>query len=165
MGMIACYMEADEALIEKMKKMDAEELAEILEDLEDEGELDIYDMDKMWDGLHCLLTGNSAGSPIDGNHLSECINGEVTFSDDDFIAYTSTKRLKEILKEMEKVDVKKLRSSFSCKEFEKKEIYPSIWDKENEDELFEELISSFEDLKEFYKKTCDKNYGVIVSIL
>lgn len=45
MGMIACYMEADDSLIEEMKNKVTEEIMESIEELGEEGELEVNDID------------------------------------------------------------------------------------------------------------------------
>ena len=87
MGLLANYMMVDEATLDSMMKLNNEELMEKLEELEDN---EYYDMDKLWDGLHFLLTGISAGTPIEENPLSEAIVGVHNFNEEedeaDFIA-------------------------------------------------------------------------------
>lgn len=45
MGMIACYMEADDSLIEEMENKVTEEIMESIEELGEEGELEVNDID------------------------------------------------------------------------------------------------------------------------
>lgn len=168
MGMLACYMEADKTLLDQFKDMDNDKLGEELSGLEENGELEVCDIDKMWDGLHYLLTGVSADTPIENNLLSQAVVGERMFIDDeqaDFIAYISPNRISEIFNAMNLVDFEKLRTSFSVKDFAKKEIYPNIWMNENSNSLFEELINAFNELKKFYCSVNDKGLGVIVTII
>lgn len=164
MGMIACYMEVDKALIEKLKGFASEHLMERIESLEENGQ-NFIDIDKMWDGLHFLLTGVSASTPIENNLISEAIVGEDTFgNEDDYIAYIYPDRLKEICNALHEVDTDKLKEKFSPKEFAGKEVYPNIWLDDDKDDLFEELVEAFECIKKFYSKLVSRNKGVIVSI-
>lgn len=164
MGMVACYMEADKALIEKLKGFVSEHLMEGIESLEENGQ-NFTDIDKMWDGLHFLLTGVSASTPIENDLISEAIVGKNAFCNEgEYIAYIYPNRLKEIYNALEKIDTGNLKEKFSPKEFEEKEIYPNIWVDNDKDELFEELIEAFECIKAFYSKLVSGNKGVIVSI-
>ena len=143
MGMLACYIEADKQLIDTLKKKDEEELFDIIEELQEEEEVEVCDIDKMWDGLHYLLTGVSAATPIENNPLSEAILGVDMFSDDedaDFISYIYPDRLKIIVDKLNDINIADMRSKFSATIFTKKGIHPSIWMDEPEDALFEELL-------------------------
>lgn len=165
MGMTACYMTTDSELLERLKKMDGEEL---LDELEEAREQDVFDMDKLWDGLHCLLTGTPASSdPAKGDMLSEAVVGTTLFSDDedaDYIAYIMPDRLKQIVEALSCVDIECLTGSFSPEDFTKKEVYPDIWNKEDKEELKEELKEAFEGLKSWYENAAELNKGIIVSI-
>lgn len=163
--MNANYMEADAELINKMKGMASEEIFEFVEELEDEGELLVADIEKMWDGLHFLLTGVSASEPIENDLISEAIVGECAFDgEDDYIAYIYPDRLKKIYNALQEVDIDRLKEKFSPEEFAEKEIYPNIWVKDDKEELFEELLEAFECIKAFYGELVSGNKGVIVSI-
>lgn len=74
-------MEADKILIDELKTKSNEEIFEVIQELEEDCE--IYDMDKMWDGLHFLLTGVSATIPIENHLLSEAIVGTERFVEED----------------------------------------------------------------------------------
>ena len=47
MGMLACYMEADRELIERLKTESGEEIFEEIEEIDEEGEAEVYDLDKL----------------------------------------------------------------------------------------------------------------------
>lgn len=55
MGMLGVYMLADEATMNKLT--DEDDLFEAVEEYGDEESTETYDIDKLWDGLHFLLTG------------------------------------------------------------------------------------------------------------
>ena len=168
MGMIACYMEADSDLIEKLKTKSAEDLFEEIEELDDEGELEVYDMDKMWDGLHFILTGTSATTPVENDLLSEAVIGTAMFSDDesaDFIAYIYPERVSEISDALNNFDIDNALSDFSPRELARNDIYPTmIWNENEKDDLKSELITAFSELKEFFSAMSDNHKGIIVSI-
>ena len=70
MGMIANYQSTTDTELEKFMCLDDVEEAQENENLE------ICDIDKMWDALHFLLTGKSASEPIEDNLISEAIVGQ-----------------------------------------------------------------------------------------
>ena len=168
MGMIACYMEADSDLIEELKSKSEEDLFEEIEELADEGELETYDMDKMWDGLHFILTGTSASTPIENHLLSEAIVGTAMFSDDesaDFISYIYPERLSEILDALNDFDMDNAVADFSPRVLAQNGIYPTmIWDEKEKDGLKDELVTAFNELKQFFTAMNNNHKGIIVSI-
>ena len=166
MGVLACYTcLSDEKLKEiiKCKEEDlVEKVEEVIEALSDKSLS--YDMDKLWDGLHFLLTGITAGEPIEDDSLSEAIVGVSNLSEDDFISSINSSEVAKILKALKVVDVEKLRSNFSIIDFKKNKIYPNIWVEADKESLLEELISELKNLIKFYEKVLDMKQNVVVSI-
>ena len=70
MGMIANYQSTTDIELEKFMCFDDVEEAQENENVE------ICDIDKMWDALHFLLTGKSAGESVEDNLISEAIVGQ-----------------------------------------------------------------------------------------
>ena len=167
MGMMACYMEADMEKIQLFKSMDEDGLFEQVEELGESGEWETFDLDKLWDGIHFLLTGASADLPIYGNVMSEAIVGEKKFIDEedtDYIAYICPEHLKEIVTALEQLDLREIGKRYNPKEFAKNGIYPNIWMKESEENVRKELEENLSGLVEFYKRCSNNENGVVVSI-
>lgn len=163
MGMIGVYILTDEATMNKLS--DSDELFEELEDYQDEETTVVYNIDKLWDGLHFLLTGESAEVPIEGDPLSEAIVGTHVFDCDDyFIAYTAPDEIPAILTALNKVDINTLISEVDLSSFAEANIYPKIWAKENDELLKNELKQEFLNLKDFYEKASNAKTGMLVSI-
>ena len=74
MGMIANYQSTTDIELEKFMCLDD------VEEAQDDENLEICDIDKMWDALHFLLTGKSALEPIKDNLISEAIVGQFNIS-------------------------------------------------------------------------------------
>lgn len=166
MGMRACYQVADQAKIKEMTAMSAEEIFDEIEELQ-ETEDAVLDIDKLWDGLHFLLTEVTASEPIEGNPLSEAVVGVKMFSEDndaDYIAYTLPERVPAILNALKSFDIEKAVADFNPKEFAKNDIYPNIWLRDDKAELQAELAECFSALKDFYEQAAQEEKGVIVSI-
>lgn len=165
MGMLANYMMVDEQTLGMLMDLDAEELLEEIEELDESG-AEVYDMDKLWDGLHYLLTGVSASQPIEGNKLSEAIVGIHLFNEDseDFIAYIKFEELPDIISEMEKVSMEDLLQDVNFSSFNEENIYPDIWPKNNNEQLKNELKSEFLNLLSFYKEAIADKTHIVVSI-
>ena len=82
MGMIANYQPTTDIELEKITCLDD------VEELQESEDIEICDIDKMWDALHFLLTGKSASEPIEDDLISEAIVGQFNISEEDFISGT-----------------------------------------------------------------------------
>ena len=167
MGIIANYQYLSNDNLKEIKSFytKEDEIFEKVEDWNEEAKI-LLDMDKMWDALHFVLTGVGSDEFIKNNPLSEAIVG-VSFIDDieEHIAYTEKSRIKDIVLALYNFDIEKAMEKFSMKEFKKANIYPNIWDYEEEaDEIKEELMYYFQKLKDFYNKILEVNGNVMVSI-
>jgi len=162
MGMIACYTMINDSELEKLYNAKSEEILEQIENLTETHE--ILDIDKMWDGLHFLLTGVSASTPFEDDPISETIVGVVNLNEDDFIAYTRHEELTEINDTLDAIDFEKLRANFQPLQFKDAEIYPNIWEDTEKDQLFDELKNAFDNLRVFYKQAELENMNIVVSI-
>ena len=107
MGMIACLQVVDDLRIEQLLSKDADDLFAEIEEMQEDND-SVLDIDKLWDGLHFLLTGVSACEPIEGNLISEAIVGTRKFIEDedtDHIAYIPYERVRAIAKELNDIDI------------------------------------------------------------
>ena len=162
MGMIANYQSTTDIELEKFMCLDD------VEEAQDDENLEICDIDKMWDALHFLLTGKSALEPIKDNLISEAIVGQFNISGEEieeFISGTKSDRVKEIAKALQELDFKTYIDKFDMSVFRQNDIYPDIWEYEEEaDEIKDDLRTSFESLKKFYEKMAEQERAVLVSI-
>ena len=162
MGMIANYQSTTDIELEKFMCFDDVEEAQENENVE------ICDIDKMWDALHFLLTGKSAGESIKDNLISEAIVGQFNISGEEieeFVSGTKSDRVKEIAKALQELDFETYIDKFDMNAFHQNDIYPNIWEYEDEaDEIKDDLRTSFESLKKFYEKMAAQESAVLVSI-
>ena len=166
MGMIACFQMVDNQCINQLLEMDADELFEEIEEMQEDDD-SVLDLDKLWDGLHFLLTGVTGCKPIEGNPLSESIVGKSRFIDDDdsdFIAYSFSENVVEISEALRDFDIDIAIDGFQPQEFRRNDIYPDIWMHEDKESLQKELRESFLELKSFYEKAVEHKKGIVVSI-
>ena len=167
MGIIANYQYLSDKNLKELKVFYAKE-DEIFEEVEERSEeADIlFDLDKMWDALHFVLTGVSSLEPVKNDPLSEAVAGRAPIEDvEEYIAYTEKSRIKDIVFALEHFDIEEAMENFSMKECKKADLYPNIWDYEEEvDEIKEELMDCFQKLKDFYKKILEVNGNVMVTI-
>ena len=166
MGMAACYQMADIEMVNTLLEKTPDEVFEVIEELQEMDET-VLDIDKLWDGLHFLLTKVTASEPLEGNPLSEAIVGVKNFSDEedaDFIAYILPESVSTIMNELERFDIDGAIEGFQPKEFAQAGIYPNIWMREDKEELRKELKECFLALVHFYQKAVEMKKVVIVSI-
>lgn len=166
MGMIANYQQSTDQELERLKC--SVDLFEEVETLQENEALELCDIDKMWDALHFLLTGRSAAEPVENNLISEAITGQFCLSEESeegFATGTHAGRVKEIAEALRKVNIESHIETFCMDDFAKNDIYPSIWEYEEEtDEIKEDLKATFESLKDFYGRMAEKECAVLVSI-
>ena len=167
MGLIANYSCLSDANLKELKAMGSEE-EEILESVEawnDDDEL-LLDIDKMWDVLHFVLTGVSANHRIDDNPLSQAVLGVTSIEDlSDYMAYTEHSQIADIVAALEQFDMDQALESFDMTACKEAELYPNIWDyDEEEEEIKDEILHDFEQMKVFYKKVLEAKGHVLVSI-
>ena len=162
MGMIANYQSTTDIELDKFMCLDD------VEEAQDNENLEVCDIDKMWDALHFLLTGKSASEPIEDSLISEAIIGEFNISGEEieeFISGTKSDRVKEIAKALQELDFEIYIDKFDMSAFRQNDIYPNIWEYEDEaDDIKEDLRASFESLKKFYEKMAAQESAVLVSI-
>ena len=165
MGMYADYMAVSDSELDSMMTLTENELLSRIEELEQLDETDIYSMDKLWDGMHFLLTGKSAQSPIDDDELSAAVVGVNNFDTEDaFVACIEKEQLEDVVKEMEKLDFDAIWEKTKLSNFRKKKIYPDIWKDEDAEDLKTEMKDAFNDLLEFYQSALKASMNIIISI-
>ena len=167
MGIIANYQYLSDANLQELKSFYAEEddIFEEVEDWNDEAEI-LLDIDKMWDALHFVLTGVSCSEPIENNALSEAVVGVFSIDGiEEYISYIEKSRIKDIVFALDDFDIEKALKIFSMKECKEAELYPDIWDYEEEtDEIKEEIMDYFQNMKDFYKQVLEEDGNVLVTI-
>ena len=167
MGLIANYSCLSDANLKELKSMGSEE-EEILESVEEWNDDDglLLDIDKMWDVLHFVLTGVGTDHKDDNNPLSQAVLGITAVEElSDYLAYTKPDKLADIVAALERFDMEEALESFDMAACKEAELYPNIWDyDEEEEEIKDELLHDFEQMKRFYKQVLDANGHVLVSI-
>ncbi|MCL1887203.1 MAG: YfbM family protein [Betaproteobacteria bacterium] len=167
MSFIANYMMLDDDTLDSLLGLDNIALLEKIEELEETGTA-LYRMDEFWDGLHFLLTGTTASTPVEDDELSEAIVGMDVFNEDDeeadFIASTETDRLSDIIATMKDVDIEKLAENADLAAFREAEIYPDIWHDKDAAFLKQKLAQEFNNLLAFYEKAARKKAHILISI-
>ena len=167
MGLIANYNCISDESLKELKGLGSskKDLFETVEEWSDEDEL-LLDIDKMWDVLHFVLTGVSTDHRIDDNPLSQAVLGVTSIEDlSDYMAYTEHSQIADIVAALEQFDMEQALESFDMKACKEAELYPNIWDYDEEkDEIIEEILDYFEQMKGFYKKVLESTGHVMITI-
>lgn len=163
----AYYFEADDNLVNSLKRGTDEDRVDQLEIIQDLHKVRYYAMGEWWDALHYVLTGVSASEPIEYSALSEAIVGKKLFDDDinaTFISYTRPADVEKIYAALDWLKVKEVMSSFSLKELKDKGIYPGNWESENESQYKQDIANAFKTLRKFYQVMMESGKGIVVAI-
>ena len=166
MGLIANYSYLSDENLKELKSLGSSE-EDIIDSVEDWSEEDVLlDIDKMWDVLHFVLTGVSTDHRINDNPLSQAVLGVTPIEDlSEYMAYTEHSKIADIVTALEQFDIEQALESFDMKACKEAELYPNIWDYDDEkDEIIEEILDYFEHMKVFYKKVLDTKGHAVVTI-
>lgn len=167
MGIIANYQYLSDRNLKEMKLFYNEAVDDIEDDKDCNDDIEIqFDMDKTWDAMHFVLTGVGKDEAIENNHLSEAVFGVNSIKNSqEYIAYTQKSKVKDIVLALEYFDIEKALKDLSISRFKKANIYPNIWDyEEDADKIREELRVYFQRLRDFYKKILEVNGNVVIII-
>ena len=167
MGMIANYQYLSDDKLKQIKLLSNEEedFLDLAEDCAEEYEI-FLDIDKMWDALVFVLTGFSSSEFLDDNPLREAVLGVTPLEDvSEYMAYTEKTKIAEIVEALESFDMDRAMTDFSMETCKKVDLYPDIWDYlEEEEEIKDDILTGFVNMKEFYKKILELNGNVLVTI-
>lgn len=167
MGIIANYQYLSDRNLKEMKLFYNEAVDDIddVKDRNDDIEIQL-DMNKMWDAMHFVLTGVGKNEAIENNHLSEAVFGVNSIKNSqEYIAYTQKSKVKDIVLALEDFDIERALENLSISRFKEANIYPNIWDHEEDvDKIREELRTYFQRLRDFYKKILEVNGNVVIII-
>ena len=122
------------------------------------------DLDKSWDGINYILTGEIIGGlENEPNTLQRALFSFQIIDEGQDLGYgpaqyLNPNQVKETYSELEKITDDVLKSKINGSEMNEIGIYPEIW---TESESHEFLIDSFKEFKEFYKKASENSEAII----
>ena len=167
MGMIANYQYLSDNELSQIKRYSCQEedLLDIVDD-DPEGNDTLIDIDKMWDALLFVMTGFSSSEFMDDDPLREAVLGVTPLENvSEYIAYTEQSKIAEIVQALENFDMDRALADFSMEACRKADLYPNIWDYlEEEEEIKDDIRTSYVKIKDFYKKILDLKGNVLVTI-
>jgi len=128
-----------------------------------EGEDKEEDYDKSWHGIHYCLTKTD----WDGETpLGFIVGGGTELGEDVGYGPARTFRSAEVVTLYEKlknISTDDLQKNYDPKRMAKLDIYPSIWDREDEDN-FDYISDNFDLMKAFFKHCVDHKLGFLIYI-
>jgi hypothetical protein len=167
MGMIANYQYLADNVLEQIKDLSNQEdgLLDFAEDSADSHDI-LIDIDKMWDALLFVMTGFSSSEFMDDDPLREAVLGVTPLENvSEYISYTEHSKIAEVVQALENFDMDRALADFSMEACKKADLYPDIWDYlDEEEEIKDDIRTSFVKMKDFYKKILTLKGNVLVTI-
>ena len=136
----------------------------IYNDETDDVDPNFVDIDKSWDGIIFLLTGQNFEN---SNHpLTKVLfSGQIIDEEQDLGygagQYLKPEQVKEVNEQISKISVKELSEKYDAKKMTELEVYPNIWD--NEDTV-SYLIEYFQTIQEVYAEASKNDQAIITFI-
>jgi hypothetical protein len=120
-------------------------------------------LEKAWHGLHYLLTGSATEGPPP---LGFILEGGKPIGDGGGYGpprLFSPSEVQQMHKALSAISDNKLWSRFNAEEMTDQDVYPGIWD-EPEEELREEYVMYFNELKKLFAAAASKKLAVVVRL-
>lgn len=136
----------------------------IYNDETDDVDPNLVDIDKSWDGIIFLLTGQNFEN---SNHpLTKVLfSGQIIDEEQDLGygagQYLKPEQVKEVNEQISKISVEELSEKYDAKKMTELEVYPNIWD--NEDTV-SYLIEYVQTIQEVYAEASKNDQAIITFI-
>lgn len=137
-------------------------LEEIINDDESEDK-NLIDIDKSWDGIIFLLTGQNfenAEHPL----LQVLFSGQIIDDEQDLgygpAHYLTPEQVADLNKQISKITVEELRHKYDPDKMTELDVYPTIWEEEG-DESFEYLSDNFLEVQQLYSDATKNGEAII----
>jgi hypothetical protein len=138
------------------------------DELPEEAQGEDLDLDKAWHGLHYLLTGTAWGGEAPLNSL--LVGGEQVGDEEEHaVGYGPARillppQVAAFSQALATLSLAEISERFNPIEMTELDIYPSIWDREDE-ELEEWMLESLAELKNFLQRAVAQQQAVILAIV
>lgn len=132
----------------------------------DDKNTNLVDIDKSWDGIIFLLTGQGIAK---ANHplLRVLFSGQIIDENQDLgygpAHYLTPEQVADLNNQISKITVADLKQKYDPKKMTELEVYPSIWEGEGE-EAFDYLSEYFVTIQQVYSDAA-KNGEAIITFL
>jgi hypothetical protein len=133
-----------------------------IDDWQPDPENEDFDVDKAWHGIHFLLAGEAGEGPPPLNFIISGGReiGKIDVGYGPARAFTSNET-SSISAALAPVTTDTLKLKCDRAAFRENDIYPDIWE-EPDEECFGYVLTYFEALKEFIKRTAEAGKGLLV---
>lgn len=163
MGMIGNLLRVKKSELEEYLK-DSSLLEDKIYDEETENE-NLVDIDKSWDGIIFLLTGQSFAA-ADHNLVRVLFSGQIIDEEQDLgygpAHYLTPEQVAELHNEISTITISDLKEKFNPKKMKELEVYPTIWDEG--DDAFDYVADGFTTLQNIFADAT-KNGEAIITFL
>ena len=163
MGMIGNLLRVTKSELEDYLK-DSSLLEDKIYDDETENE-NLVDIDKSWDGIIFLLTGQSFAN-TEHNLVRVLFSGQLIDEEQDLgygpAHYLTPEQVAELNNEISKITIADLKQKFNPKKMTEQEVYPTIWDEG--DDAFDYIADGFSTLQNVFADAT-KNGDAIITFL
>ena len=170
MGRLATYIAIEGDRLDALWSLGDDAFREAFLDVEEDESLIRLEIDKIWDALHCTLTGESAANPIEGNKLSEAIVGVYPkiYDDEDYSVFVSVidnSEIQGILNAITPIDRHKLASLLDPSCLKRKRVYPNgIWE-DNAEQLISEMDNALQAIKQYFERISATGCHILATVL
>jgi len=160
--MIGNLLRVSESELEAYLK-DSSLLADRIYDDESEtADENLVDIDKTWDGILFLLTGQNIEN-INHPLAKVLFSGQLIDEEQDLgygpAHYLTPKQVKELNNQISKITVADLKQKFDPNKMTELKVYPMIW--EEGDDAFEYVADGFSTLQNIYAEAAKNGEGII----
>lgn len=178
MGIYASYVLIDDATLERLAEeqlqvsdcggnatgLEDAAFEDMVADISENAAVEMS-LEKNWDIMHYLLTGQDTSEPQEGNPLSEAIVGELALDTEYYCAITDNERIRTIAAALNEFDFSAALNAFTVEAGRQAELYPNIWEDDDEwDELCEDLADCYALLRRFYSQAAENHGNLLVTI-
>ena len=162
MGLRCSLVELSKDQIDKLLA-DPDNVFDCLDELEENEEVMGVGLDKAWHGIHFLLTGGVWEGAEPFCYLVK--GGEDIGTEDDWARLLRPNQIADWANALSTISAEDLRNRFDSVAMIKADIYPNIWDRDNEEKSnLEYLLDYYEVLRTFLEQTKKEDKGAIISI-
>lgn len=163
MGMVGNYLRVSKNELEAYIK-ESFKLEDRVYDENNEDDKNLIYVDKAWEGIFFLLTGESLSTIENAKEpLSLILNTTLEIDPEQDMGYgpamyNTIEQTKEISAAMNQITLDELKKRYDAGKMTALGVYPDIWD---EEDAIEYLIEYFNNLKAFYHTAAQEEQAVI----
>lgn len=166
MSMIGNFLRATKTELEEYLKDSSLLESSIYNEETDDENPNLTDIDKSWDGILFLLTGQNVANTE--HPLAKILfSGQLIDEDQDLgygpAHYLTPDQVKDLNNQISKITIEALKEKYDPEKMEELEVYPAIWKREGDD-AFDYLSGYFKIVQQVYSDAAKNGEAVITFI-